>query len=724
MTFSNTHNGDLRVKKNAIDGSPEGWNFQILDADRELVETITTGEDGYAASGKLEPGTYYVVEIHDRDETYWTYDAAVEKQVTVTAGTQSEVEYTNGQFGILVFCKTTNTGNQLEGWTFRVQDSDGNVVGDYTTDETGYASTGKLKPGSYTVLELSNGDDYWNCELGYHSVTIIAGKATKDAWHNREQGLGWFHKSTNTGESLEGWEITIYSDKECTQKVTTVTTNADGKVGIYLDPGIYYARETGDTEGRFENEYWLVDESIKEFEILPHKDADITFVNTQYGKIKVIKSMPSSGSLEGWTFIVRDINGDEIKGSPFVTDTSGLIVSENLYPGTYTVEEVIPDDSPYICVSENPQSVTVVQGKTAEVRFTNSLLSGKIAIRKVDTTGEPLAGAEFLLEWSVDGTSWLPVVYSNSGSKARKMLTIACAILVFLFALGITLYPLISNWYNGRHQSEIHTQYLEVLRQVDNSEIILAERYANEYNAAISPGTQLSDAFSKEALLWASEDYEDLLNLAGDGIMGYIEIPMIQVNLPIYHGTDSKTLDIGVGHLLGSSLPVGGKGTHTILTGHSGMATQKMFSDLDKLELGDVFYLQVLDETLAYRVDAIHTVLPYDTSFLGITEGEDYCTLVTCTPFGINTHRLLVRGTRIPYEEAEVITAEKLQVEDAPASTWEQQYIKGLLLGTAAVVVISVFCIWGSHFQKCRRRKRPRQREQLRPRKRGKYEKD
>ena len=271
-------------------------------------------------------------------------------------------------------------------------------------------------------------------------------------------------------------------------------------------------------------------------------------------------------------------------------------------------------------------------------------------------------------------------------SKARKMLTIACAILVFLFALGITLYPLISNWYNSRHQSEIHTQYLEVLRQVDNSEIILAERYANEYNAAIAPGTQLSDAFSKEALLWASEDYENLLNLAG-------------------------------------SLPVGGKGTHTVLTGHSGMATQKMFSDLDKLKLGDVFYLQVLDETLAYQVDAIHTVLPYDTSFLGISEGEDYCTLVTCTPFGINTHRLLVRGTRIPYEEAEVITAEKLQVEDTPASTWEQQYIKGILLGIATVAVILVFCIWGSHCQKRRRRRKTRQREQFRPRKRGKYEK-
>lgn len=156
--------------------------------------------------------------------------------------------------------------------------------------------------------------------------------------------------------------------------------------------------------------------------------------------------------------------------------------------------------------------------------------------------------------------------------KARKMLLIICAILVFLFALGLTLYPLVSNWYNSRHQSEIHTQYLEVLQQIDNSNIILAKRSANAYNTAIAPGIQLSDAFSKEALLLASEDYESLLNLTGDGIMGYIEIPLIQVNLPIYHGTDSKTLDIGVGHLLGSSLPVGGKSTHTVLTGHSGMA--------------------------------------------------------------------------------------------------------------------------------------------------------
>ena len=308
--------------------------------------------------------------------------------------------------------------------------------------------------------------------------------------------------------------------------------------------------------------------------------------------------------------------------------------------------------------------------------------------------------------------------------KARKLLAIACAILVFLFALGMTLYPLVSNWYNSRHQSEIHTQYLEVLQQVDNSDIILAKRSANAYNAAIAPGIQLSDAFSKEALLQASEDYESLLNLTGDGIMGYIEIPLIQVSLPIYHGTDSKTLDIGLGHLLGSSLPVGGRSTHTVLTGHSGMATQKMFSDLDKLELGDVFYLQVLGETLAYQVDAINVVLPYDTSFLGITEGEDYCTLVTCTPFGVNTHRLLVRGTRIPYEDAEAIVAEKLQLEDTPTSTWEQQYIKGILLGTSAVIVLSVLSIGGICLQKRWRLKRATRHNQLRLGERGKYEKD
>ena len=267
----------------------------------------------------------------------------------------------------------------------------------------------------------------------------------------------------------------------------------------------------------------------------------------------------------------------------------------------------------------------------------------------------------------------------------KKILTIGGAILVFLLALGITLYPVISNFYNQRHQSQIHTQYEAVVEQTDDSELIRTRELAQQYNEAIQPGSRPDDAYSRDAILEASRNYEDQLNLAGDGIMGYVEIPLIRVNLPIYHGTASETLDVGIGHLLGSSLPVGGESTHSVLTAHSGMAGQKMFSDIDQLEEGDVFYLQILGETLAYQVDAIHVVLPHDTTYLGITQGEDQCTLVTCTPFGVNTHRLLVRGSRIPYEEAEVIVEEQLQVEEPPKSTWEQQYIKGVLFGVGSV---------------------------------------
>lgn len=289
-----------------------------------------------------------------------------------------------------------------------------------------------------------------------------------------------------------------------------------------------------------------------------------------------------------------------------------------------------------------------------------------------------------------------PGHFSEGGIPTKRKLPILCAaILMFLLALGITLYPLISNWYNERHQSEIHTQYEEIMEQIDDTELLEARAAAADYNATLVPGTQSGDSFSQEAIREAAENYDSLLNMAGDGIMGYVQIPMIRVDLPIYHGTETETLDVGIGHLLGTSLPVGGESTHSVLTAHSGMATQKLFSDLDQLESGDVFYLQVLGETLAYQVDVINTVLPHDTTYLGITEGKDHCTLVTCTPFGVNTHRLLVRGTRIPYEEAEVIVEEQLQIEEPPASTWEQQYLKGILTGLGAVVLIAViFLAW------------------------------
>ena len=238
------------------------------------------------------------------------------------------------------------------------------------------------------------------------------------------------------------------------------------------------------------------------------------------------------------------------------------------------------------------------------------------------------------------------------------------------------------------------------MEQIDDTELLEARAAAADYNATLVPGTQSGDSFSQEAIREAAENYDSLLNMAGDGIMGYVEIPMIRVDLPIYHGTETETLDVGIGHLLGTSLPVGGESTHSVLTAHSGMATQKLFSDLDQLEYGDVFYLQILGETLAYQVDAINTVLPHDTTYLGITEGADHCTLVTCTPFGVNTHRLLVRGTRIPYEEAEVIVEEQLQIEEPTASTWEQQYLKGILTGLGAVVLIAVLFLAWRFFQR------------------------
>lgn len=275
--------------------------------------------------------------------------------------------------------------------------------------------------------------------------------------------------------------------------------------------------------------------------------------------------------------------------------------------------------------------------------------------------------------------------------KRRQILSILAAVVVFLLALGLMLYPIISTRINARYASEIQTTYEAVIEDTDNSELMAAKEAAIAYNEAITPGATDTEAYSQEALLAASQDYESLLNIAGDGIIGYVQIPKISVQLPVYHGTNNDSLDRGIGHLLGSSLPVGGSSTHSILTAHSGMASQKMFSDLPQLEVGDVFYLKVLGEILAYQVDQINTVLPHDTTYLGVEQGKDLCTLVTCTPFGINTHRLLVRGYRIPYEEAEVIV--ETTQEEVVESTWEQHYMKGILIGIVIVLILVVVAV-------------------------------
>ena len=269
----------------------------------------------------------------------------------------------------------------------------------------------------------------------------------------------------------------------------------------------------------------------------------------------------------------------------------------------------------------------------------------------------------------------------------RRYLQIILAAVLFLLALGLTLYPVVSNYYNQRHQSQIQTAYREVLERTDTAELERIREQAAAYNAAITPGAA-EKAYTQKSILAASKNYVNQLNLGGTGIMGYVVIPKIDVDLPIYHGTGSDSLDRGTGHLLGSSLPVGGEGTHAIITGHSGMASQKMFTDLEQLQEGDVFYLRVLDEVLAYEVKAVYTGLPHDTTYLGIVSGQDLCTLVTCTPTGINTHRLLVQGSRIPFVPAEETEISAVSHEENTVSHWEDQYWLGIRLGLAAMVSV------------------------------------
>lgn len=239
---------------------------------------------------------------------------------------------------------------------------------------------------------------------------------------------------------------------------------------------------------------------------------------------------------------------------------------------------------------------------------------------------------------------------------------------------------------------------MEVVEAADDASLREAWAEAERYNATRKP-----IQYSAAAVTEAEESYETLLNLKGNGVMGYVEIPKISVYLPIYHGTDGATLERGVGHLLGSSLPVGGESSHCVLTGHTGMSSQRLFTDLEQLEEGDVFYLHILDQILAYQVDAINIVAPYETSLLCGIEGRDLCTLITCTPYGVNSHRLLVRGTRIPYEAAEELREQEEPVTETE-SIWMQQYFKGLLLGLGGLLIGAVAILTFVLIRKRRRR--------------------
>ena len=256
-------------------------------------------------------------------------------------------------------------------------------------------------------------------------------------------------------------------------------------------------------------------------------------------------------------------------------------------------------------------------------------------------------------------------------------------IILFLFllvGLSILNYPFLSQWVNRRSESQAVESYEKQIDVLEEEKKRAIKQEAEAYNKELlEKQTGVSDGFSVKSK--RDDRYERILNTSGDGIMGVLRIPKIQVHLPIYHGTSAKVLEEGVGHLYGSSFPTGGEGTHSVFSSHRGLPSKTLFTDLDQLKEGDLFFLDILGEEMAYRVEEILTVEPEETEALEIIPGKDYVTLVTCTPYGINSHRLLVRGERIPWEEKEEKPKEKIT-----HGIW--QWMK-ILFAVSAVVILA-----------------------------------
>ena len=263
--------------------------------------------------------------------------------------------------------------------------------------------------------------------------------------------------------------------------------------------------------------------------------------------------------------------------------------------------------------------------------------------------------------------------------KKKHISTIIIA-LIFLAGLGFLLYPTVSNLWNRAHQSRAIATYTKQVEKLDDSQNKEMLKAARKYNKSLLKKSDHWKLSKKD-----KKKYESLLDVSGTGIMGYIEVPKIDCSMPIYHGTDEGALQIAIGHLEGSSLPVGGKSTHCVLSGHRGLPSARLFTDLDQMEEGDVFVLNVLGRKLAYEVDQIKVVLPDEMSDLEIVQGKDLCTLVTCTPYGINTHRLLVRGHRTKYIEETVVRVQK-EAEKKETGIW-------LLAGGGAVFLIIIIIV-------------------------------
>ena len=262
----------------------------------------------------------------------------------------------------------------------------------------------------------------------------------------------------------------------------------------------------------------------------------------------------------------------------------------------------------------------------------------------------------------------------------RWLLAAACGVV----ALGLLLYPRVGELLSEKYHSDVETAYTAAIEDTDDAELTAQREAAEQYNTMLSGATITEGGADAPPLAYAQQ-------LTVGGVMAYVDIPKIGAYLPVQHGTEADTLEKSVGHVVGTSLPVGGSSTHAVLSAHSGMASAKLFTDIDQLVKGDVFYIHVLGEVLAYEVDQIATVLPSDTSLLQIEEDKDYVTLITCMPFGVNTHRLLVRGHRVPYVPELVVENGKTP---KAASSWTQHYLTGLGIGLGVLAAAGGVCFF------------------------------
>lgn len=287
------------------------------------------------------------------------------------------------------------------------------------------------------------------------------------------------------------------------------------------------------------------------------------------------------------------------------------------------------------------------------------------------------------------GSTWMKcsdvpvksIITTARRARMKKIVSKLIVILLFLSGLSLLLYPLVANKWNNYRQEQLITSYEETVTEQEKAgtvEYDVEMVHAHDYNEALKPYI-LPDSFARAASSGeADEVYMSCLNLTGDGMMGYVQIPKINVKIPIFHTTDEEILQTAAGHLEGSSLPVGGEGNHAVISAHRGLPSATLFTDLDQLAEGDCFFLYVLDDVLCYRVDQISVVEPEDTSALAAVEGKDLVTLLTCTPYGVNSHRLLVRGSRVPYEEIE---DEMVATSDYKGPSLHTNYLLWVLVG-------------------------------------------